>query len=96
MAQLPLQKRGLSIEEAAGYVGLSVALFEKQVKAGILPARWPLEGTRMLFDRVALDKALDRLSGLKPAGPPDDSTPGAPKDWSALFEASLAPRKKRS
>jgi hypothetical protein len=58
--------RLLSREEAAAYCGVSPNLFEERV--GIKPVR--CFGARRLWDRVALDLWLDRVSGLSP-------TPGA-------------------
>lgn len=65
MARLPpnIAPRGLSREEAAAYVGLSPSAFADQVAARALPQaiKW---GRRAVWDRRALDVALDRLSGL--------------------------------
>ncbi|MGE0700896.1 MAG: helix-turn-helix transcriptional regulator [Hyphomicrobiaceae bacterium] len=61
--------RGLSLDEAAAYVGLSRHTFEKEVAAGRFPPALSL-GTcdRHIWDRRALDAALDRLAGLPSAG----------------------------
>lgn len=66
LAALGLPPRGLPIDEAAAYVGLSPELFQRQVKEGIYPK--PLEdGRRRTWDRVALDEAMNKRSGLKAA-----------------------------
>ena len=62
---IPIGSRWLSIEEAASYVGVSVEVFRDEVARGV----WPDAGrspamTGPLWDREALDKASDRLSGL--------------------------------
>lgn len=65
MKNLPpnIPKRGLSRSEAAEYVGLSVGSFDAQVNIGNLPQ--PIAfGKRLVWDRAALDHALDILSGL--------------------------------
>lgn len=61
-AAIPLdQRRGLTKGEAAAYVGVCPATFDKAVKDGRYPAA-SLPGHR--WDRRALDAAMDRLSGL--------------------------------
>ncbi|CAH2603709.1 protein of unknown function [Rhodovastum atsumiense] len=66
LSELPFWPRCLSREEAARYVGVSVAVFEAEVRNGI----WPLgrargaKGGRLTWDRLALDAAEDRRSGL--------------------------------
>ena len=55
--------RGLPLEEAAHYVGLSPNTFTEEVKSGRLPK--PLRfGRRRIWDKKALDQALDHLSKL--------------------------------
>ena len=56
-----MQKRGLTIAEAAAYAGLSESGFREWVRKGLVPGPWP--GTRR-YDRHALDAALDRISGV--------------------------------
>ena len=51
--------------EAAAYcAGMSVSRFGQLVKAGTFPN--PVTGTR-LWDRVAIDAALDELAGIRGA-----------------------------
>ena len=59
-----MQKRGLTLSEAAEYAGVSQSAFRDWVQKGIVPGPW--EGTHR-YDRRALDAALDRVSGLKAA-----------------------------
>ncbi len=55
--------RGLSEDESAHYVGLCPNSFRKEVKNGRLPE--PLRfGRRRIWDKKALDQALDHLSKL--------------------------------
>ncbi len=55
--------RGLPLEEAAHYVGLSPNTFTEGVKSRRLPE--PLRfGRRRIWDKKALDQALDHLSKL--------------------------------
>jgi hypothetical protein len=47
--------------EAAAYCAVTPSRFSQLVKAGTLPG--PIRGTTR-YDRVAIDRALDKLSGL--------------------------------
>lgn len=58
-----LHPRGLNRDQAARYVGISMTTFHRFVVEGVLPG--PLHfGRRVVWDRRALDEALDRMSGL--------------------------------
>lgn len=65
--------RLLSEAAAAEHVGLPLAIFRAEVEAGNMPAPVRLASMigkarqRRYFDRVALDRRLDQLSGIKPA-----------------------------
>lgn len=64
MTKLPLGMlpRGLTREQAAEYVGCeSTGAFDAWVRKGIVPG--PIPGTHR-WDRKAIDRALDRRSGL--------------------------------
>ena len=57
-----LAPRGLSREQAAAYCGCeTVEAFDGWVRKGIVPG--PISGTHR-WDRRAIDRALDRRSGL--------------------------------
>ncbi len=58
-----VEPRGLSREQANRYVGLSGGTFRRLVEEGVLPTALPF-GRRRVWDRRALDQALDRLSGI--------------------------------
>jgi predicted DNA-binding transcriptional regulator AlpA len=61
LRDLPSWPRGLSAEQAAAYVGVSVPTFLTEVKVG----RWPAgqrRGARVVWDRRAIDLYFDRLS----------------------------------
>lgn len=62
MARLPpgVAPRGLTPDQAAAYIGLSKREFDALVRQGVYPG--PLPGG--IYDRAAIDAALDRLSGL--------------------------------
>lgn len=64
-------KRGLSLEEAAAYVGLSAAAFTKEIAAGRYPGPMPLSSTRRkVWDRAAIDRAMDgETSGARSRDP---------------------------
>jgi excisionase family DNA binding protein len=56
-----LPPRGLSREQAAEYVGVSIPTFMQMVEAHTMPQ--PLRvGKRVIFDLHALDKAIDALA----------------------------------
>jgi predicted DNA-binding transcriptional regulator AlpA len=55
------EPRLLKRERAAAYCGVSPSRFSQLVKAGTLPSSVP--GTT-LYDRKAIDAALDKLGGL--------------------------------
>jgi predicted DNA-binding transcriptional regulator AlpA len=59
-AGLAVIKRGLSRDEAAYVVGVGTTLFDKMVEDGRMPRPARVNG-RVLWDRVQLDRALDRL-----------------------------------
>ena len=56
-----LERRGLTLEEAADYLGLTASGFQVWVRKGLVPG--PISGTHR-WDRKALDIKLDRQSGL--------------------------------
>ena len=58
-AFVPL-KRGLSREEAAFIVGVGTNLFDRMVVEGQLPRSKKLGG-RVLWDRIQIDRAMDKL-----------------------------------
>jgi excisionase family DNA binding protein len=79
--------RCFSREQAAAYLGISEDLFERLVQGGVLPS--PLRfGSRRVWDRAALDGAVDRLSGLA-KGP---SSTASPPGKAAALEALRGPR----
>lgn len=66
LSDLPFWPRFLSREEAARYVAVSVETFDQEVRTGVWPPalrRGPHNG-RATWDRLALDRAADRASGL--------------------------------
>lgn len=69
MQGMPDWPRGLSEEQAAAYVGVSVGTFRWEVEQGIWPKpdpRGPKEG-RNIWDRKLLDQAYDKRSNLDQA-----------------------------
>lgn len=58
----PPTRRGLSRVEAAGYIGISPATFDKMVIAGEMPSPKRV-GTRKIWDVRALDLAFEALPG---------------------------------
>ena len=60
---LPDWPRGLSLEQAAAYVGVSPGKFKEEVAEGLWPKPWK-RGRRLIWDRMALDKVFDQRSKL--------------------------------
>lgn len=61
LSDMPNWPRLLSEAQAAAYLGVSINTFRARVGD-----RWPepiRDGRRKLFDRLALDRAVDGLSG---------------------------------
>lgn len=55
-----LEPRGLARQDAAAYIGIGITLFDALVETGKFPAPARLNG-RLIWDRLALDRALDEL-----------------------------------
>ena len=74
MTVLPFWPRYLSRVEAARYLGVSVDVFDDEVKEGLWPAarRRGGKGGRLTWDRVLLDATADQASGIaaRPTAPP--------------------------
>jgi predicted DNA-binding transcriptional regulator AlpA len=57
-------RRGLDHDEAAIYIGVSHAVFDQMVNDGRLPPPSEFDGEQV-WDLVQLDRAMDRLTGLR-------------------------------
>ena len=78
--------------EAAAYLGLTPATFSKWVSSGKAPP--PLPGTRR-WDRKALDLALDKISGTRPAPiSEEDQEEDEWQQWHRGYEARNAARER--
>ncbi len=100
-ATLPGWPRYLSREQAALYVGVSATTFDAEVRSGEWPQprRRGAKATRATWDRLALDAAADRASGLSlPAapGPGDAAAPASPEEDVALQGVLHAARRNRA
>lgn len=85
------QPRLTSGPDAAAYLGLTTAAFNKWVAQGRIPK--PLPGTRR-WDRKAIDLALDRISGIAtPSIAPETDDPYL--EWKRNDEAREAAKMKR-
>ena len=73
--QLPATlKRGLSKQEAAEHCGCkTLAAFDRWRRQGIVDVN-PIPGTN-IYDRKALDLALDAASGIVARSPAEELTP---------------------
>lgn len=78
---LDITQRGITRECAAEYLSLSTAAFADWVRRGLIPG--PIPGTHR-WDRKAIDRALDNLSGIATTEP---SALGA---WKAKRDARAA------
>lgn len=68
---LSLAPRGLCREEAAAYVGVSPSLFDEMVQDGRMPQPKRIN-SRVVWDRVELDRAFAALSGDDGQNPWDE------------------------
>ena len=59
--------RGLTMRQAAAYWGVSYNTFRKLVREGYAPAPVDIGLGRMIFDRVAMDRAMDAASAVPEA-----------------------------
>jgi hypothetical protein len=59
-------RRGLDHDEAALYVGVTIQTFDQMVIDGRLPSANEFNGEQV-WDLVQLDRAMDRLTGLRRA-----------------------------
>jgi predicted DNA-binding transcriptional regulator AlpA len=57
-------RRGLDHDEASLYIGVSHAVFDQMVSDGRLPQATEFNG-ELVWDLVQLDRAMDRLTGLR-------------------------------
>ena len=57
-------RRGLDHDEAAIYVGVTLATFDQMVSDGRLPSPVEFDG-ELVWDLPQLDRAMDRLTGLR-------------------------------
>lgn len=64
------EPRGLSRARAAGYLDISVGLFDQMVEDGRMPTP-KLINRRKVWDRFAIDDAFERLPGSEPENPWD-------------------------
>ena len=64
LEKLPHWPRWLNQCQAAAYVGVSAVTFKKEQQQGLWPAPGRASGKWQLWDRMLLDAASDRLSGL--------------------------------
>ncbi len=74
----PLDPRGLSRVDAAGYFGISPTLFDQLVRNGVLPRAKALQG-RNIWDRRELDRAFDDLPARADSA---QDAPGEDGGWS--------------
>jgi hypothetical protein len=60
--------RGMSERQAAAYWGVSPGTFRKMRRLGLAPPPMDLPGIdRRIYDRLALDRAIESCGGVAPA-----------------------------
>ena len=63
--------RGMSERQAAAYWGVSPGTFRKMTRLGLAPPPMDLPGIdRRIYDRLALDRAIESRGGAAPASTP--------------------------
>lgn len=72
--------RGLNREQAAAYVGVSIATFDTLVANGSMPPPRMLE-SRKVWDLVEVDGAFDMLPHSQPSHPAANKADSALDDW---------------
>jgi predicted DNA-binding transcriptional regulator AlpA len=61
-----IEPRGLSVPQAAAYIGISPSAYRYLMRDGKVPQPVTIPGfERIIIDRAQLDAALDRLSGVE-------------------------------
>ncbi len=80
---LPFWPRYLTRRQAASYLGVSVDVFDDEVREGLWPAprRRGAKGGCLTWDRIVLDRVADMAAGFQPAtqqteAPPPNADPG--------------------
>ena len=71
-----IEPRGLSVPQAAAYYGISPNAYRRLMREGKVPQPIKLPGLdRQIIDKLQLDAALDKLSGIgRESIVPDDPT----------------------
>jgi hypothetical protein len=87
LSSLPFWPRYLSRDEAARYVGAPVSVFVDEVRRGVWPPGFRRGGRngRLTWDRIALDHAADRASGLEGTAGPAAPGPAFPERDAAYW-----------
>lgn len=75
----PSARRGMSREEAASYIGVSVGSFDKLVRSGDMPSPIKLV-RRKIWDKRALDRWLDQKSDIEHGSTAESTTPASSLD----------------
>jgi excisionase family DNA binding protein len=58
LVEAGIQPRGLSLQQAAAYLSVSIPTFRALVASGRIPDAMPGMGKRRIWDRAAIDAAL--------------------------------------
>jgi len=74
MIDIPIDRRGMTISEVAAYLGISKAQFTKLRETKVIDLKpLPFSKRARIFDRKAVDKLLDTLSGVSASDKPDST-----------------------
>ena len=74
--------RGLTLSQAAKHCGVTPACYRQWMRLGMVPGFW--EGTRRI-DRLALDHALDTMSGDQRPTPKPEKQLSPYEQWEAQY-----------
>ena len=86
-----IEPRGLSRDAAAAYVGLCTRSFDQARKRGEFPDP-TLPGKR--FDRILLDRAVDKLSGLAQSSGTTADPEDAFRQWKERRDGARAAQRR--
>ncbi len=80
LAEPLIQPRGLTLQQAAAYCGVSHREFNALTRLGLMPAPAFRQGNKPaghpIWDKAAIDAAFDRLSGLN-----TNARPSTVEEW---------------
>ena len=89
-AALPTWPRGMRIDVAATYVGISPSLLVAEVRAARFPAAVRLTAGRVVWLKEDIDAWLDAKAGRAEASPRRPADPDPPNEWDIALSGDRA------